>query len=76
MTRPRLAVLGLLSAGAFLLTAAPVHAQSGWGLRTGYSVDPDQFYVGVHAGVVNSSAKVIANGMSRRLMAHRYDDPT
>jgi hypothetical protein len=51
MTRPRLAVPGLLLAGALLLTAAPAHAQSGWGLRTGYSVDPDQFYVGAHAGV-------------------------
>jgi len=30
----------------------------------------------VHAGVVNSNAKVIAKGMSRRLVAHKYDDPT
>jgi hypothetical protein len=36
--------------GALLLTAVPAAAQSGWGLRTGYSVDPDQFYVGAHVG--------------------------
>src|SRR5206468_12246458 len=29
-------------------TARPAHAQGGVGLRGGLSVDPDQFYVGVH----------------------------
>ncbi len=32
------------------MVASPASAQSGWGLRTGYSADPDQFYVGVHLG--------------------------
>src|SRR6476469_1200575 len=38
--------------------------------RTGAAIN------NAHAGVVNSSANVIAIGMSRRLIAHRYDDPT
>jgi hypothetical protein len=46
----RKVVPGMLLAAAVLL-AAPAHAQSGFGLRTGYSVDPDQFYFGGHVGV-------------------------
>jgi hypothetical protein len=41
----------LLAAGlaaAVLATAGPAHAQGGFGLRAGVSVDPDQFYVGAH----------------------------
>src|SRR5215510_5279448 len=46
----RTAVLGILAA-AVLLLPAPAQAQDGFGLRTGYSVDPDQFYFGAHVGV-------------------------
>ena len=45
------AVSGMLLAVAFLLLPVPAPAQSGFGLRTGYSVDPDQFYFGAHVGV-------------------------
>jgi len=43
-----------LAAVAFVgltVAAQPAHAQQGFGVRTGVSVDPDQFYLGVHAGV-------------------------
>ena len=50
MTKLRRTLPGLLFAAAFL-TAAPAFAQSGVGLRTGYSIDPDQFYFGAHFGV-------------------------
>jgi hypothetical protein len=36
---------------ALLVAAAPAHAQGGFGVRTGVSVDPDQFYVGGHVDV-------------------------
>jgi hypothetical protein len=41
----------VLVAASVLLLPVPAHAQSGFGLRTGYSVDPDQFYFGAHVGV-------------------------
>jgi hypothetical protein len=50
MTRLRRIVPGLLLGALLLIVAAPASAQSGWGLRTGYSADPDQFYVGAHVG--------------------------
>jgi len=34
-----------------MFAVPPAHAQQGFGVRTGVSVDPDQFYLGVHAGV-------------------------
>lgn len=46
----RSAVAGILAAGVLLLSA-PARAQDGFGLRTGYSMDPDQFYFGAHVGV-------------------------
>jgi hypothetical protein len=46
----RIAVPGIVAA-ALLLLPAPAQAQDGFGLRTGYSVDPDQFYFGAHFGV-------------------------
>lgn len=50
MAKLRLIPPVLLTA-VVLLAAAPAHAQGGFGLRTGYSIDPDQFYVGAHIGV-------------------------
>src|SRR5262245_58450795 len=48
----RLTVPGILVAAALLLLPAPAPAQEhGFGLRTGYSIDPDQFYFGAHVGV-------------------------
>ena len=46
----RIAVPGMVAA-SLLLLPAPAQAQDGFGLRTGYSVDPDQFYFGAHVGV-------------------------
>ena len=46
----RIAVAGMF-ATAVLLLPAPAQAQAGFGLRTGYSIDPDQFYFGGHVGV-------------------------
>lgn len=43
--------LALAASSALLLAAAPVRAQDGFGVRTGVSVDPDQFYIGAHVGV-------------------------
>lgn len=48
MSKLRLATLGCCGAALLLVAAAPAHAQGGFGLRTGVSVDPDQFYVGAH----------------------------
>jgi hypothetical protein len=45
--RPSL-VVAACAAAALLLTAEPAHAQHGFGIRTGVSVDPDQFYFGAH----------------------------
>jgi hypothetical protein len=50
MTKPRLA-LALFVCTGLLLAAAPARAQAGFGVRTGVSVDPDQFYLGAHVGV-------------------------
>jgi hypothetical protein len=44
--RPSLVVAAC--AAACLLAAEPAHAQHGFGVRTGVSVDPDQFYFGAH----------------------------
>jgi hypothetical protein len=46
----QLAVAASLASGV-LLSSAPAQAQDGFGLRTGYSMDPDQFYFGAHVGV-------------------------
>jgi hypothetical protein len=45
--RPSL-VVAACAAAALLLTAEPARAQGGFGVRTGVSVDPDQFYFGAH----------------------------
>ena len=45
--RPSL-VVAACAAAALLLAAEPAHAQHGFGIRTGVSVDPDQFYFGAH----------------------------
>ena len=50
MSKLRLTVIACL-ASACLLAAEPAHAQGGFGLRTGISVDPDQFFVGAHVDV-------------------------
>lgn len=50
MSKLRLTLTGgLLALG--LLAARPAHAQGGFGLRAGVSVDPDQFFVGAHVDV-------------------------
>jgi hypothetical protein len=36
---------------ATLLAAEPARAQQGFGVQTGVSVNPDQFYLGAHVGV-------------------------
>jgi hypothetical protein len=46
-----LRALPIVLAASFLFLSAPARAQSGFGVRTGYSVDPDQFYFGAHVGV-------------------------
>jgi hypothetical protein len=46
----RFAVAGLIATAVLALPAA-AHAQQGFGVRAGYSSDPDQFYFGGHAGV-------------------------
>jgi hypothetical protein len=47
-----LRVLPLVLAAAWLyFLPVSARAQEGFGLRTGYSVDPDQFYFGAHVGV-------------------------
>jgi len=53
MSKLRLASLACLACltAVLLLAPAPAQAQGGFGLRTGVSVDPDQFYVGAHVGV-------------------------
>ena len=50
MMKPRL-VLAALACAGLLLAAPPARAQQGFGVRTGVSVDPDQFYLGAHVGV-------------------------
>ncbi len=50
MTKLRRTLPGFLFAAVWL-TCAPALAQDGWGLRTGYSADPNQFYVGAHVGI-------------------------
>lgn len=47
MSKLRLLLIGGL-ASVGLLAAEPAHAQGGFGLRAGVSVDPDQFFVGAH----------------------------
>jgi len=47
MSRPALLALCLFVLTG-LVAASPAHAQGGVGIRGGLSVDPDQFYVGVH----------------------------
>jgi len=47
MSRSARATLGL-SALLVFAAAGPAHAQGGAGIRGGLSVNPDQFYVGVH----------------------------
>ncbi len=47
MSRPALPALFLLALIG-VATPSPAHAQGGVGIRGGLSVDPDQFYVGVH----------------------------
>jgi len=47
MSKLRLASLACLGA-VLLLAPGAAHAQGGFGLRTGVSVDPDQFFVGAH----------------------------
>jgi len=39
------------TAAVLLFAAEPAHAQHGFGIRTGVSVDPDQFYFGAHVDV-------------------------
>ena len=50
MMKPRFALAGLAFAG-LMFAAQPARAQQGFGVRTGVSVDPDQFYLGAHVGV-------------------------
>lgn len=47
MTHRPLSLLIILGAIASLVTVRPAHAQP-VGVRVGVSIDPDQFYVGVH----------------------------